>query len=198
MSLYILTLAEARAELGLTDTADDEVLARWMDGLQGRFDGFLKRTLARATDAVELLDGGEPVLYLKRWPVESVTSVHMDADQVWDAASLLDSGDYRLSALRGTLVRGVDGMIRWDKGVQNVRVVYSGGFVPAGQTATAAQFAMPDDLRRAFAMQLGYEWRNRRSLGQQSVAAQGVSVSLAPAALLPDVEAVLNPYRRMA
>lgn len=195
--LYILTLNEARLELGIQDSQDDALLTQHMEGLQGRFDEHLGRTLLRGASVTELHDGGGLFLYLARFPVEAIASVHVSDDQEWDANSLLESTDYRLSAARGKLGYGIEGATPWPGGLQNIRVVYAGGYVAAGTDAEEDQHALPEAIRRAFRLQLGFEWRNRLTMGQQSVSAQGANVSLAPAKLLPDVEAALQSYRRI-
>ena len=195
MSLYIATLTEIKGDLGIGDSTDDAPLTRLAEVLQGRFDAELNRVLLRTSGALEYFDGGQTVLLLQHWPAESV-AVYMDADRAFAAASLLAATDYTLNAARGRLHYG-DGASDWpDYGRQTIKVVVTGGYVAAGSTPGAGQTAMPEGIRRAFLLQIGFEWRNRRSLGQQSVSAQGASVSLAPAQLLPDVKAALAPFRR--
>jgi hypothetical protein len=196
MSLYIVTLAEMKAELGLSDTADDAVLTRWMNGLQGRFDDECGRGLLRSADLEEILDGGESFLFLSRFPVESVASVHVAADQDWSDANRLAASDYILNKGRGRLMPAGIGA-QWPQGAQNIRVVYTGGFVACDGTPAAGQSAMPETIRRAFVMQLGFEWRNRLELGKSSVAVQGQSVQIAEAKLMPDVREALSAYRRI-
>jgi hypothetical protein len=197
--LYILTLAEMKSELGLTDPVDDALLTQHAEALQGRFDDYLNRTLLRADGAAEIFDGGAEMLLVSRFPLEAVTSVHISAEQEWDADSLMDfdNGDYRWVAARGRIFYGETHGNLWPEGLQNIRVVYSGGYVAAGATVDAGQTAMPEALRGAFRQQLGYEWRNRKQLGQESVSAQGASISLAPAELLAVVKQALGPYRRL-
>lgn len=197
MSLYISTLAEMKAELGISDAENDNELTRRMEGLQTRFEEHLQRALARSVNAEELLDGGVYMLLLNRFPVESITSIHVDADQEWTAESLIDSDDYRLDKLRGRVWYGTSGSNPWPAGRQNVRAVYTGGYVAAGTSAGAGQTAMPEAIRTAFWMQLGFEWRNRRGLGAESVASQGTSVSLPRGRFLREVEEALATYRRL-
>ncbi len=197
MGLYLATLLELKAEAGIEDVKDDAIMAMAAEGLQGRFEAHLSRSLLRAENAVETLDGGGTLLLLSRFPVESVASVHVSEEQTWDATTLLTADDYRLSALRGRLYYGASGVNRWPDGVANVRAVYTGGYVGAGSVAGSGQFAMPEALRGAFRMQFGFEWRNRRTLGAQAVSAQGANVSLAPAKFLPAVEEALRPFARI-
>jgi hypothetical protein len=197
MSLYIVSLAEMKQDLGISDTRDDAALTLWMEGLQGRFDDHLDRVLLR-NERVEIHDGGESFLYLKSFPVESVTTVHLDHDQEWNADSLLNATDYRLRADRGLLTFGSFGPIMaWPEGFQNIRVAYVGGYLATGTSPGEGQTAIPDAIRRCFFLQAGFEWRNRTNLGKESVSAQGASVALAPAQLLPEVKSGLQPYRRI-
>jgi hypothetical protein len=197
MSLYIVTLAEMKQDLGITDTQDDAALTLWLEGLQGRFDDYLSRVLLRS-DRVEIHDGGESFLYLKAFPVESIATVHIDYDQEWPADSLLPASEYRLRGDRGLVTFGSYGpLMAWPEGFQNIRVAYTGGFVATGDTPASGQTAMPAAIRRCFFMQAGFEWRNRTNLGKESVSAQGASVALAPAQLLPEVKDGLQPYRRI-
>lgn len=197
MSLFLATLIELKAELGIEDVRDDAILAQHAEGLQGRFEAHLNRFLLRAENAVELFDGGAPALLLSRFPVESVASVYVSADQTWDATTLLEADDYRLSAERGRLYYGTSGVDRWPAGVANVRVAWTGGYVAVGTPAASGQFAMPAALSGAFRLQFGFEWRNRKTLGTQSFGAQGANVSLAPAKFLAAVEDALSSFRRI-
>lgn len=203
MSLYILTKPEAKDLLGITDVQDDAAIERWMEGLQARFDQHLERTLLRGTHT-ELVDGGGRFLLLRSWPIESVTSVHWSPEHTWDATTLIDPANYVLHADRGRL--SWVGDLPWYVGLRVFRVVYIGGYVAAGVTPSDGQTAMPEDIRRAFALQLNYEWRNRNEMGRQQQSAQGVTIQagnptavlLRGTTLLPEVEATLQPYRRIA
>jgi hypothetical protein len=136
-------------------------------------------------------------LLLARFPVEGVPSIYVDDDALWGEDTVLASTDYRLNALRGRIVYGVDGSTPWPSGVQNIRVTYTGGYVSAGEIPPAGQTAMPEAIRRAYLLQCGFEWRNRTHLGQASISGQGASVNIAPAELLPEVKQALFPFQRV-
>lgn len=193
--LHILTLEEAKATFGITDAQDDELLTRMMAGLQARFDSLLGRKLLRAAGVEQLFSGGGFYLELERFPVESVASIHVSDDQAWTDSALLDAAVYRVIAERGLIV--LRGSVRFAFGTRNIRVVYTGGYVAAGTDPAAGQTALPDDIRSLFEIQLGYEWRNRKTLGLSAASAQGVSITAAPAKLLPVVVDGLAPYRRI-
>jgi hypothetical protein len=184
-----------KGELGLPDTQDDANLTRLMTALEGRFESHLNRLLARSVAETEYLDGGSEYLLLKRFPVESVTSVHVSADQTWDATTLWASDTYVVNNLRGRIIRNV-ARTAWSEGAQNIRVIYAGGYVAAGDIAAAGQYAAPEGLRLAFIMQCSFLWRNRADLGRSQINAQGAGINLAPAELLPEVTHILNEFKR--
>lgn len=206
MVLYIETLANIKADLGIPDTTDDAVLTRWLLGLQGRFDMHCRRVLLKQTDRIEIFDGDVSSLMLDAFPVESVSEVVIDADQDWtNANSILSSDDYLIASRRGRLLYG-RGDSPWPAGNQCIRVTYTGGLVASDGTAANAYVdeAHVQALKRAFAMQSEFEWRNRTGIGVSQMNASGVVMSMAPGVplalkektLLPEVETVLAPLVR--
>jgi hypothetical protein len=204
MSLYILTLDEMKEALGIRDAQDDQALTIWMEGVQDRFDDYLQRKLLRSASETELHDGGERFLWLSRWPVESIASIDVDDEQVWDADSLLESDEFRANLARGKVSYGLDGTVPWPAGHQNIRVIYAGGFAACDGTVGTGQTAMPAWARRAMLLQSS-EWRNRERWGVSQISGQGVSVQFGAGValamkgmtLLPEVEQTLLPHKRM-
>lgn len=202
--LYIMTIDEAKADLGIKDIEDDAVLTRLMEGLQGRFDAWLGRTLLRGEGVTEYFDGGRSSVCLARYPLETIASVSVDDSQDW-TAGLLDSDEYRANLAQGRIFYGTENRViypegmrntRWPDGLQNIRVVYTGGYLACGSTAGAGQTVIDEAIRRAFALQIGFEWRNRLNYGQASAGAAGVNVTISKAALLPEVEDGLLAFKR--
>lgn len=207
VDLYIATLNEIKQLLGINDSQEDAQLTRWISGLQQRIADFCRRNLLREASATELFDGGRKSIYLSRYPVESVASVHVSAEQDWTATSEITSSNYRLHSDRGRIRYGLTGELVWPSGDQNVRIVYTGGFYACYATPSAAKYQMPEAIRRALAMQANHEWKHRDQLGITQINAGGASISANPSAslalagvtLLPEVEESLNPYvRRLA
>lgn len=189
MSLYILTLDEAKTELEILDAQNDLQLAMHMEQLQGRLEDYLQRRLCRVENVQETIFGGGRALLLATFPVESVQSVLFDSLTI--AADM-----YTLIPMRGRLFyKTFSSCDRWPEGA--IVVTYTAGYVAAGTSTGIGQFAMPEGIRGAFRMQLSYEWRNRRIMGQNSVSAQGHSVQLAPAKFLPVVIDALHSFRRI-
>ena len=183
----IVTVAEMKAELGIADANDDTLIERLVKGLQARFETACDRVFDRAADVIEEFREGGYLLLVRRFPIEVVSEVTI-ADE-----PLAEFDDYLVFERRGQIRRVSQ---PWPDSL-TVEVTYSGGYAGAGTTPGAGQLAMPEDLRRAMFIQGGYEWRNRQNLGRAQVSAQGQSVALAPAKLLPEVEDILRPLKRI-
>ena len=207
MSLYINTLVEMKAGLGIDDSVDDAVLTAWLEGLEGRIDMFCRRILLQETSRVEIHNGGETSLFVMAWPLETVSEVVIDGDQDWDNAnSVLDSDDYLVNHRRGSILYG-RGSSRWPEGALSIRVTYTGGLVAADGTAASSYVESSHlrSLKRAFMMQGEFEWRNRETLGITQISAggvakqvgAGVALALKGKTLLPEVEQTLAPLVRI-
>jgi hypothetical protein len=196
--LHIVTLAEMRAELGYeeNDIADDTQLQRAMEGMQARFESHLARPLLRAENAEEILNGGTQYIYLKRYPLEAKPRVWVATDQDWSDDNELEADDFLANLIRGELCYGL-GSTAWPAGYQSIRVLATGGYVACGENVGTSQTAMPEDVRRAFRMQLAFEWRNRKHLGEQYMSANKANLTLAPVKFLPEVLDTLAPLIRM-
>ncbi len=191
-SLTLATLDDLKLRLGVKDSRDDAQMQAFLALLEARFEAHLNRVLARGSET-QFFDGGVRRLLLRRFPVETAT-VWLDPDRRFGEDTLLANGyDYVLDAERGALVWGV-AFNCWPETVAGIKVEYVGGYRAAG--SSEGQFAAPAALTAAFLMQAEYEWRNREHLGRQSIGAQGQSLSLAPAKLLPEVEAAIAPFVR--
>lgn len=96
----------------------------------------------------EYYDGdGRATLLLREYPINSITSIHDDPDRAYGAETLIDSADYTMPNA------GLDGMVKGDgiifgAGVENIKVVYNGGYstLPADLVSAAEMMVMADYL----------------------------------------------------
>lgn len=206
MTMYIATLNEVKENLGIPsdDSEDDIKLRRWLEGLQGRFDTHCRRILLYAENQTEYMNGDCSSLFVHRFPIDSIVSINIDPDMGWAADTLLDSDAYRVNNKQGQVVYGT-GRSRWTAGFQNIRVIYTGGFVKSdGTAAPYVDEGELQTLKRAFFMQGEFEYRNREQLGISQVSAQGVTVqqgaqvslALKGQTFLPEVQTTLTTLVR--
>jgi len=141
---YDLTvLATVKDELGITGTAEDDKLERWIRGASSAIAAYLKRVLAQETvrETFRLRTGSqwachwacEPVLLLKRYPIASIASVTEDG-------TVLDADQYEVEPESGSLYRLCNDERR-DWTAAKVVVQYAGGFVLLPE--------LPDAIERA-------------------------------------------------
>jgi len=194
----ICTLADVKRRLGISNTDDDILINQIIAGIDAIFDSETLRTLLiTAADITEYFTGGGPYLLLPRYPVVNITSIKEAFDYDFDSADALAANTDYVSIAggeKGTLFRIG---FTWSATPASIKVVYRGGFCPAGETPAAGEFAMPADLREAAIMQSSFIYKRKNDLGLSSVSFQGGSVSkFADIELLPLVKSTLNKYRR--
>jgi len=74
-------------------------------------------------------------------------------------------------------------------------VTYTGGYVLPGDTPTADQTALPDDLEQAAVEQVAYWFRNREKTGLiRSGPTSGIFDTFLQSDLLLEVRAILKKY----
>jgi len=137
-STYDLTvLATVRGELGLTDRAEDENLARWIKQASGVIAKYCNRVFAQETlsDTFRLKwRECEETLVLSRFPVSSIVSI------LENYATLDPTSDYELSPLSGAITRlHCDRPWHWYYG--KVTVTYVAGYASVND--------LPFEIQRA-------------------------------------------------
>ena len=180
----------------------------------GRLDMLLRQVSARLAVEAGRTDGHVPcleskdrvkygtfwtdqtALWLPAFPVSEIISVReADREQFDSAPELLAGQDYQLDPGLGVLYRA---NMFWRRGTRAVRVVYVGGYAPAGVEIAGVE-PLPDDINQAAILQAAY-WFQRRhqGLGVESSSTAGGSFSMATVdGLLPEVVQTMARYRRM-
>jgi uncharacterized phiE125 gp8 family phage protein len=201
----LTTLATAKAELGLTGTAEnDSVLERLINTASDAAERYCRRSFTRATVTSERVKGyGGPRLMVARTPVVSVTSVIINGSTV-DATSY-----YLESPEAGTLYRdaGWDWTALADAGlvVQDAvpgteeglyLVTYVGGYQAPNQGGTRT---LPYDLEQAVLDTVTQLWRNRGKYSSLQTETESQEDATWRGFVIPGpARHVLNLYRRIS
>src|SRR5262249_40930765 len=126
----LTTLERVKQELSISGSESDALLTRKIDEASSDIEAHLARTFRRETltETVWGNPGCAEYLVLERWPVVSITSVHVDD-------VLVPAAEYRLDPEAGILYRldasGYPCVWVWCK---KVVIVYVGGYLLPGQT----------------------------------------------------------------
>jgi len=113
----LITLAEAKDWLDITDSARDALIATLVTAASDECLHILgRRSLLQATRTEALSGGGGPTLPVNGWPIRSLTSVTIDGQSAIPVAQLTFD-DHMVIWKQG----------KFPRGIKNVTVVFSGG-----------------------------------------------------------------------
>lgn len=179
--MSIISTAEATAYLGISDTTG---VADFIDTAQEAMENACGRSLV-TTSVTEYHSGsGQRSLWLRDVP-ESITSIHVDANRAWGAATALSATDYMLI---GCQLERLDSV--WTYGQRNIRVIYAAGYT-----------TVPDRIKHLAKIQVAAmyaEWirakRNRNNLASENVGGWATTW-LERRGVEPEVAEGLKPYR---
>jgi hypothetical protein len=179
----LITLADLKTHLGITDTANDPTLELLINAMSNRFDVETSRNLKQATYTNLLLDGnGERDLSLPNYPVSAIAAL------TEDDITLTENTDYFLysSNFDGYLRKLYDGL--WNTGSKNIKITMTAGFS-----------SVPSDIQLVCLKQCGKEWQTwkEKNWGETSRSFPDGSVAFESKDLLDDVKAILNRYARL-
>ena len=114
----LTTLENVKAALHITVTDDDTLLESLINRISAAVESYCRRKF-KARDYTEKYDGdGTTVLYLKQYPVNSVTTLKI-------SGSVVDSANYVIYDEVGKIVLRYT---YFPEGLQNIEVTYNAGY----------------------------------------------------------------------
>ena len=205
----ICTLGDVKTRMGVAaaDMRDSDIISDLIEYVGGLFDTECERHfLLPAAAVTEYHDGGKEI-HLEYYPVVSTTSVKIASDWDWTGADALDSDvDYRLKAEKGVVYYTTSYGWPWEpadmqgnfpEGIDNLQIIYKGGYTEPSDAVGAGETALPFEIRYAAVDQVIYFYNQRDTIGKTSVSSEGRSMTKTnPYDLLPNVRRVLQQYRR--
>lgn len=198
LNIALCTIDDVKAidDLALKSTNDD-LITDLINGFSKFTESYLKyMSLFKAT-YTEIFDGHVHCVVVDNPPIlnDSTFKVYEDYTRVFDSTSELILYD-NFTVVWGTgVIRRVDTSgckRRFYRGAGSIKVVYNGGLVShIGDTVD-----VPEDLRRACAMQVATFFQNKKNFSIQATSQQGNYTSFyKPTELLPFVANVLEGYK---
>ena len=179
----ILTLADIKTHLSVPNASEDVILQSIVDASDSYVASYCDRIFDEAT-YTEYLDGpGKTKITLEQYPVTAITEINYDPSGVFGADTVLDSTEY-------TFTSGGEVIFRYTapKGHKALKVIYTAGYT-----------TIPTDLNRAGVLlaEFWYRHRARGEIGVSSKTKQQEIVNYSKAGIPPEVEVLLNRYRRL-
>ncbi len=129
MAIVLITPEEAKAFLVVEHTDDEKLIDMLLLQAHARLQGYVGRGLD-SFSRTETHDGGSAALFLRHWPVASVTSVTDNQGTVGTGDDeALETSEYRLDGTTGMLWRTTQhaGKRLWEPGQERFDVIYVGG-----------------------------------------------------------------------
>lgn len=209
----LTTLANAKDELGLTDSSQDDRVERYILQASSACQGFTDRDFRKESTVERLQGSGTRRLVLSRTPVVSITSVVIDGEtidaseyEIEDAAAGVlyrESGWPRIDAVVvGSIARdAIAGTAKRD-----VVVTYTGGYVLPNDSPGTRD--LPQDVEAACILTVVSMYRGRgrdRAVASKGTGDASVSyrlpnsiIGVGGGGVIPDEAAVmLAKYRRI-
>src|SRR6266702_4561214 len=190
-------LSSVKSRLALLVTDYDDLLTNAIKAVSARFDKETNRILARTTTATHEFDAADTEILPPCYPVESVTKFELKSNET-DGWSEQTGVQY---LIRRACVISLSVPLNSQPSALNSpalsRIQYAGGYVLPGDTPSAGQTALPDDLEQAAVEQVAYWFRNRDTTGLiRSWPHDGTYQVFLQSDLLLEVRAVLKKYER--
>lgn len=191
----LTTATRVKTYLEGADTSKDTLIGQLITGVSVRMERRLNRYVDASAARTEYFDlaPGQRTVFLKGYPIASVTSIHNDPyDRAYAASTLIASTDYTIEL--------EDGRIAFPyyaptTGQRALKIIYTGGMA----ATTAAFITAFPEIALACDWQVVHEFHNRTAPGASSVAIGGASIGFVSGLdWLPIVKEAIDGYRRMA
>ena len=159
----LVTLADMKAYLNIesSDTAYDDIITDMINAVGAQFDNYTNRTL-EADDYTLQIDGsGLDHIFLPDYPINSITSLHIDTDRVFGDDAEISTSNYVKYDASGkiTLVSNSWWCGKFPAEAQCVKIVYNAGYI----TTAGDTYNLPADIYKACKDQVKYlyrKWQN--------------------------------------
>lgn len=189
----LTTLAEVKDFLAANEVSWDNNFDYLINSLikaaSRQFDTYCNRGF-ELKERTEIHSGGGRYLFLQCPPIAVIKSIKASYNYEWEEGSEVD--DYAVVNPDAGIVAHKSG--QWSYGVDGLQVIYTGGLVSLSEDEPPV-LLLPDDLKIAATMQVAYTFRRRKDIGLESVSFPDGSIQKMAKDLLPEVKAILNPYR---
>lgn len=147
----LITLAEAKSYIGVSDTSEDTEITDLITAAGGALEGFCQRHLEEI-EVTEYQDGRSVRTVYLREPANAKPTIYQDNDHAWGASTQITASDLLWVGDRDGTSRVVEYLDNYfTAGQKNLKIVYNAGFS-----------TIPDAIKHACKIQVARmytEWK---------------------------------------
>ncbi len=123
--MALITKEQVKTELTIEGTSADTIIDSLIDRIQSLWDTETNRTWEQTTFTEYYSSEESDTVFLKNYPVSSITTIHDDPDWVYGSDTLVSSDDYTYDEKDGIVYYNGD----FFTGRNNIKVVYVAGYL---------------------------------------------------------------------
>ncbi len=182
--MALTTLSSLKRWMNITTTTDDDILNRMIIAASSFINSWLNRTI-ELQSYDEYYDGSDKIaIFTRNYPVTTVTAVYVNGV----SKTILSPSDFSSSGVKFDDESIFGQNLTFDKGKQNVRIVYSAGY-----------FNIPYDIEQSCLEMISVKFKNGRGsrLGVSSEALAQQSVSFFQGDMPKSAETTLMQWRNV-
>ncbi len=178
----IITLADVYEFLSVSGSSDDTLIQNLIDRKTAQFESYCGLDSFYVDDYVEEYDGeGTPYLFVKNFPINSITEIASDSDWTWGTDTVIDSSDYRIVQMNYIVYNSY-----FNDGLQNIKVSYNAGYS-----------VIPLDIKEALVEEVTRIYNTRKEVDVIIKTLADGSQHRIPSGLMPNTKSILNKYKRL-
>lgn len=194
---FIISTEIIRTHLGIGTTGDDSWLDKNIASVTKKIETYCRRTFA-VTHFTEYHDGTgkRGFFYVRNFPIIAISELNDDVNRDFATATAYATSAYityadegRVELLHSDDLTGSLEGVRFQKGQQNIKIVYTGGYA-----------SIPEDVSYGATEWISklYHRRDKKEWNTGSRSKGDKNVSVIPVGSMPDdVKEFIHPYRVM-
>jgi len=199
----LVTLADTKSYLNIAsdDTTYDDIITGIINSVSKQFDVYTDRTLEASDYTLQIDGNGLEHIFLQNYPINSITSIHIDTDRVFGDDTAIDSANYVYYSDSGEIALVSNS---WWGGIfprerQCIKIVCNLGYTVSDSVVDEVTIpaTIPYDLVKACKDQVKYlyrKWQNNEE-GTASYSTINNSISLVEnTAIIKLVSQTLDKY----
>lgn len=190
----LTTLEKAKTYLGISSVTQDTLISSLITSVSAEVESFCGRKFESDTYTEYFDTDGETKIFLKNYPVTSLTSVKYQ-NGTWNDITWLDyiNSSYLLTELIGKI--SFDG--RLPKAEKYLQIVYVGGYLIDWDNETdPLQHTLPADLTQAVNEIVASKYNLKSSQGISNMSTEGQSITFSTTSSTKDMMNKLSRYIR--